>query len=137
MTKKDKKNDVSLLLKHGLKEQLLLNLSEQVKTYLISYALDHIKKSDLDRDLLLIASMELAGKHGAAELAAEGIATVPQLKVLTKKNIQDLVGDYNYHQDKSILAVTVRELLIADQQEKLFIRTGGVKGEYHITKSEE
>lgn len=137
MTKKLKKNDVSLLLKHGLKEQLLLNLSEHVKTNLISYALDHIKKSDLSRDLLLVASMELAGKNGAAELAAEGIATVPQLKVLTKKHIQDLVGDYHYHQDKSILAVNIRDILIADQQEKLFIRTGGVKGEYQITKGEE
>ncbi len=134
--KKQLNLDRSLLIKTGMREALLDKLDVNSVRLLIVYAMDNIKLPDLLNSLINLASMELHNKQGAIYLAAHDLATPLQLKGLSAQQIKALIGDYEFHQDAKLILKAVKELLIIQQQEKLFTKTGGTKGEYYIDPHE-
>ena len=124
--------DRSLLIKAGMKGPLLDKLEAGQLRWLICYAMDNIKMPNLLTSLVTLASMELQNKKGAIYLAAHDMATPLQLKNLSAHNIKTLVSDYEFHQDEKLIIKNIKEMLIVQQQEKLFTKTDGVKGEYFM-----
>jgi hypothetical protein len=129
-----KKDTNKFLLELGVKEKLLSKLKDSLISQLASYAMDHVKAPNIAQLVTLIAFMELNGKKGAAELAAEGIVTPEQLKSLEAHQISQILGDFYINHDINIAIKNVRKYVIANQQEKLYLQSGGLKGEYHLYK---
>jgi hypothetical protein len=129
---KQKDLDRSLLIKIGMREALLDKLDVNSVRLLIVYAMDNIRTPNLLNSLISLASMELHNKSGAIYLAAHDLVTPLQLKNLGAQQIKILIDDYEFHQDANLIAKAVKEFLIIQQQEKLFTKTGGAKGEYFI-----
>lgn len=130
------KIDDKLLLKVGLKQTLLDKLTYLQKKHLISFAMDHIKAPNLLRMLTQLISMEINDKKGVILLAMHNIVTTTQLKNLTSAQIQMLINEYNNHHDMLLAAKMVKEMLVLNQQEKLYMKTGGIKGEYYTHQDE-
>ena len=124
--------DRSLLIQAGMKDALLDKLDTGQIRWLICYAMDNLKMPNLLNSLITLASMELQNKKGAIYLAAHDLATPLQLKNLSAQHINILVSDYEFHQDEKLIIKNVKEMLIVQQQEKLFTKTDGVKGEYFM-----
>lgn len=131
------KADINLLEKIGMKKALLDKISEKNKANLLSYVMDHASASNILKMAVLLASMEIHGKHGAIALASHGIATPVQLQNLSAEQIKQVLTDLHYHKDKKIATKSIKMILIHDQQEKLYIRSGGVKGELYADENEE
>lgn len=131
MTKSHKNHDISLLIKLGMKEMMLNKLNEEQKKFLISYAMEYVNNKEVTKYLIMLASMELQGKLGAAFLASEKLATIPQLKILTEHQIAHLASDYAYHQTPSLIIKDIKEILIDEQQEKIYSKTHGIRGGRH------
>ena len=131
------KNNKKFLLNLGVKPKLLDNIGDKLTKTLCSYAMDHVKVNNIAQLLTQLAFMELGGKHGAAMLAAEEIATVEQLKSLTKEQIEQVIADYELSHDSQIAQKLVKKMVIINQQEKLYNHSGGLKGEYYIDPQDE
>jgi len=131
MSTKYKNHDISLLIKLGMKEAMLNKLSEEQKKFLISYAMEYVNNQEVTKHLIMLASMEMQGKLGAAFLASEKLATIPQLKILTEDQIAHLASDYAYHQTPSLIIKDIKEILIDEQQEKMYSKTQIMKGGRH------
>lgn len=124
------------LMRHGMKEKLIMKLDEPQINDLIAFAMDHINVSNLDNLLIQLASMEVRGKAGAIKLAANGIGTVIQLKNLNPDQIKQLVDELEAEKDIALVSREIKRMLIESQQEKLYFRTDGVKGEYYLTRND-
>jgi len=126
------KNNRDFLVKSGMKEQLVVKLDNSQVKCLVAFAMDNIKAPNLLQMLIQLASMEIRDKPGAASLAMHSIATVVQLKNLTGEQIAELDNEFRYSGDEIISRRHVKAMLIAGQQEKLYFKSGGIKGEYHL-----
>ena len=126
------KIDETFLLKLGMKELLLAKLNNEQKKHLIAYAMDQHGNKDVIRNLILLASMELSGKAGAILLAVENTATISQLKILDKSKIAQLAHEYSHHKDPTTIIKMIKEFIISEQQEKLYNKTRGIKGESSV-----
>lgn len=131
------KVDDGLLLKIGLKKALLDKLNDVQTKSLIAFAMDHIKTPNLLRMLTQIISMEIGNKQGAILLAMHNIVTATQLKNLTVKQVHSVLEEYTLHHDPAIAIKLAKEMLVLNQQEKLYTMTDGNKGEYYIYKDEQ
>lgn len=125
-------NAKEILIKYGLKEILIDRLDKTKQEMLASFAMEHSKESNLSNMLISLVSMESQGKVGAIYLASNMLATLMQLKSLAKSQVKVLADDYEFHQDARLTIKNLKEMLIASQQEKLFVRSQGLKGEYYI-----
>ncbi|MCE2992813.1 MAG: hypothetical protein ACK5WS_00290 [Alphaproteobacteria bacterium] len=125
-------NAKEILLKYGLKDILIDRLDKTKQDMLASFAMEHSKDRNLSNMLISLISMESQGKIGAIYLASNMLATVMQLKSLEKSQVNSLTHDHEFHQDARLTIKNLKEMLIASQQEKLFVRSQGLKGEYHI-----
>jgi hypothetical protein len=130
------KVDITLLEKLGMKKALLDKISERDRMMLISYVMDHASSSNILKMVTLLASMELQGKHGAIALASIGVATPIQLQNLSAEQIEYVLNELHFHKDKALATKTIKMILINDQQEKLYIKSNGVKGETHAQTDE-
>jgi hypothetical protein len=128
-----KKLNKDSLIKLGIKEELVNKLDKKQLEYILSYTLDHYKHPNLTQSLIQLISMEFRNKKGALLLANLG-ASVPQLKSLTPQDVIKLVEDYNFHNDTKTILKSLKRILVLNQQEKLFTKSYGLKGEYHIIK---
>lgn len=131
------KVDTTLLEKLGMKKALLDKISEKNRMMLISFVMDHAAASNVLKMAVLLASLEIHGKHGAISLASSGVATPAQLQNLSAEQISRVIDDLNHHKDKREATRSIKIMLIHDQQEKLYIKSGGVKGELPMKESEE
>lgn len=131
------KVDITLLEKLGMKKALLDKISERNRMMLISFVMDHAAASNVLKMAVLLTSLEIHGKHGAIGLASIGVATPVQLQNLSAEQIRQVIDDLNHHKDKKLAARAIKLMLIHDQQEKLYIKSGGVKGELHTDESDE
>ncbi len=132
MNVKIKKLDSSFLLKMGMKQALLDKLDKVQIEGLLSFAMDHMKASNLGQMLIQLASMELNKKSGSIMLAASGLATPIQLKNLSYEQVKMVHDDYTFHEDAKITIKTIKKLLVLNQQEKLYTHTDGIKGEFFV-----
>ncbi|MDF3048005.1 MAG: hypothetical protein K0R73_1123 [Candidatus Midichloriaceae bacterium] len=126
------KVDTAILIKNGMKEALLAKLGNKELKMLVSYAMDNTSVPSLAKSLVSLASMEIQGKEGAISLASHDLATPAQLKELSARQIVELASDYEMHHDERLIVKNIKEMLIIQQQEKLFTKTDGAKGEYFI-----
>ena len=124
--------NVNSLLDVGIKKELLSKLDKSTIGDLLSYLINNFKVVNLLQALLTIASLEMRGKKGAAYLAAHNLASLQQLKNLSAKDIQELKEEHLFNQDAHIVAKRIKELLIAKQQERIFIMTNGLRGEVEM-----
>jgi len=131
------KVDITLLEKLGMKKALLDKISEKNRMMLISFVMDHAAASNVLKMAVLLASLEIHGKHGAIGLASIGVATPVQLQNLSAEQIRQVINNLNHHKDRREAAKNIKIMLIHDQQEKLYIKSGGVKGELHMDESDE
>jgi hypothetical protein len=127
-----KKNNRNFLIEHGMKEQLVMKLDNTQVKCLTAFAMDNISAPNLLQMLIQLASMEIRGKPGALELATHSIANVVQLKNLNEEQIAKLVDELHLSGDELLVRRLAKKMLIASQQEKLYFKSGGVKGEYYL-----
>lgn len=130
--KKVKKLDRDSLIQLGMKQALVDKLDVKVIQNLLAFYMDHHKSSNVLQTLIKLASMELNNKQGASILALHGIATTEQMKELTAPQIKKINDDYAYSEDEKICIKMVKEMLVANQQEKMFLKSNGLKGELYI-----
>lgn len=130
-----KKSATEVLVELGMKEALIAKLHKDAIENIALYAIDNHKQPKLLNSLIQLASMELQGKTGAAYLAGQDLATPLQLKSLSSKTIKTLADDHMYHQDAALIIKMLKQAIIMEQQEKLFTKTDGLKGEYYIDPS--
>lgn len=130
--KKVRKLDKNTLVQLGMKQALVDKLGDKVIQNLLAIYMDNHKKPELLHTLIKLASMELNNKQGASILAVLGIATTEQMKELKAEQIKQVVEDYQYHEDEKICIKMVKEMLIANQQEKMFLKSDGLKGELYV-----
>lgn len=130
------KSNRDFLIQHGMKEQLVDKLDNAQVKCLVAFAMDNIKVPQLLQMLIQIASMEIRDKPGAAVLAMHAIATAVQLKNLTGEQIAGLVNEFRFSGDENIARRSVKKMLIDGQQEKLYFRSGGIKGEYYLYRDD-
>ena len=121
-----------LLLKLGMKEALLDKLDSSIIENLAIYVLDNHKQDKLLNSAIQIASLEVQGKHGAAYLVANELATISQIKNIQKELVLEFAEDHKFHGDDAITIKGIKELLIMSQQETLYTKTNGYKGEFFI-----
>jgi hypothetical protein len=126
------KVDTAILIKNGMKEALLAKLGHKELKLLIAYAMDNTSVPSLAKSLVSLASMEIQGKEGSIFLASHDLATPAQLKELNSKQIAELASDYEIHHDERLIVKNIKQMLVIQQQEKLFTKTDGAKGEYFI-----
>jgi hypothetical protein len=126
----DMLNDTLLSL--GLKPALIEKLDDEQKTNIVNFSMQYASNSSLNQMVLSLASMEVRGKKGAAFLAANGIASIMQLKELTAEQIAVVESDYHYHEDAGVCSSMVRSFIVENQQEKLSIKYG--QGVYKVQK---
>lgn len=131
-----KKLNNTLLADLGMKQALIDKLDPESRNMLIAYAMDNMSIPTLLQSLIQLASMELQGKKGAISLAYNGLANHTQLKSISSRQIAELCADYAFHQDKAIIIKTIKQMLIISQQEKMFNKTMGVKGEFFVDPTE-
>lgn len=124
--------NINSLLDVGIKKELLSKLDKSTIGDLLSYLINNFKVVNLLQALLTIASLEMRGKKGAAYLAAHNLASLQQLRSLSAKDIQELKEEHLFNQDALIVAKRIKELLIAKQQERIFIMTNGLRGEVEM-----
>jgi len=103
------KVDTAILIKNGMKEALLAKLGHKELKLLIAYAMDNTSVPSLAKSLVSLASMEIQGKQ-----------------------IAELASDYEIHHDERLIVKNIKQMLVIQQQEKLFTKTDGAKGEYFI-----
>jgi hypothetical protein len=127
-----KVTDKELLLKIGVKDALLDKLDSKVIKDLAIYAIDHYSNENLLNSIIQIASMEVRGKVGAAYLIAHSLATIVQLKNIVAETINEIYEDHKFHNDDAITIKLVKEALVMSQQEKLYTKTDGYKGEFFV-----
>lgn len=131
-----KKNSSEILVNLGIKQALLDKLEPHSREMLAAYAMDNTSFPKLLQSLIQLASMELQGKKGAIMLAYNGLANCTQLKNISSKQIEELCADYDFHQDKALIIKNIKTMLVFSQQEKMFHKTMGVKGEFFIDPSD-
>jgi hypothetical protein len=136
-TSKLKKTDNPAFLNQlGMNQKLVTKLDiSQIKN-LSAFAMDHIKDGDLLQMLIQLASLEMREKKGAIVLAANSIATIIQLKSLTPAQVLKLMEIYELDRNEAITRRHLKKMLIENQQEKLYFKSGGVKGEYYLYRNE-
>lgn len=131
-----KKNGSEILVHVGLKQALIDKLEPHAREMLAAYAMDNTSSPKLLQSLIQLASMELQGKRGAIMLAYNGLANYTQLKNINAKQISELCADYDFHQDKAVIIKNIKTMLVFSQQEKMFHKTMGVKGEFFVDPSD-
>lgn len=124
--------DTSLLIEVGIKQALLNQLDSTVIKQLISYTMDNFKAPTLLQNLSDLISLELKGKKGAVYLALLHLASLRQLKSLTASEILEIIDDYKSHKDSQATSKNIKSILVSHQQNKLYDKTEGVKGEYYL-----
>lgn len=134
MNKVDKA--VEILLKVGVNKLLLDNFKVNEINQLAAIAIAHSKDSNIKNILINVASLELRGKKGAIYLVLHNIANTTQLKNLSKAQILRLVEDHQLHQDVAASTKELKQMLVLSQQEKMYTRSHGLKGEYFIDAKE-
>lgn len=132
MKRKVNKLDSSFLVKLGVRQALIDKLNDKQIEGLLEFSMDHVKTPNIANTLIQLASMELNNKKGAIMLAVDGLANAIQLKNLTAEQVKSIVEDYAFHEDKKITIKNVKKMLVLNQQEKLYTRTDGIKGEFFI-----
>jgi recombinational DNA repair protein RecR len=131
-----KKNSSEILVNLGIKQALIDKLEPNSREMLAAYAMDNTASPTLLQSLIQLASMELQGKRGAIMLAYNGLANCTQIKNINSAQISELCADYDFHQDKAVIIKSIKKMLVISQQEKMFHKTMGVKGEFFVDPSD-
>lgn len=124
--------DANYLVNLGMKQALVDKLDDEQIEHLLSFAMDNSESETLLQSLIKLASMEIRDKQGAAFLAANGLATIAQLKNLRPEQIEMVIDDLYHHNDHKIAIKSIKQYIILNQQEKLYYESGGVNGEYFV-----
>ena len=119
------------LVDFGMKEALVEKLDDAQAKDIVAFAMDNPKGENLLQMLIQLASMEIRNKRGAAYLACHGIANTIQLKNLNGEQIEQIVDDYQSSADDKLAIKAVKDAIVANQQEKLYMQTDGMKGEFY------
>lgn len=132
-----KKLDINYMVGLGIKKELINRLDGNEKQYLGAFTMDHATSFQLAKMATQLILMELRDKPGALQLASLGLATSMQLKNLSATQINAALDNFKLHNDLTVASDFVRRMLITDQQNKLYEKTGGVKGDYTAEKFDE
>jgi nucleotidyltransferase/DNA polymerase involved in DNA repair len=122
-------NAKKYLIDLGMKDLLVNKLSVVQQDQLASFAMDNVGKSNLLQMLIQLSCLETRGKMGSIILAAQGVATVQQLKNLEISDVEEVFDYFNFHKDADLAQKEVIRMLVSEQQEKIYNCTSGQKGE--------
>lgn len=123
-----------ILEKSGINEVLLLKLNDDQKKMLAIILMDNHNASNKLKTALLVVSLEVQGKVGSIYLLAHHIATVQQLKNLTKFEIRKLVEEHDATQDDTQVSELMKEMLVNAQQKKIYSRSEETDRRIYIEK---
>ena len=92
------KDDKKFLINLSVKEKLIKQLDKKTLINLVSFAMNHIKAPNIAQLVTQLGAMKLRDKKGASTLAADGIATVEQLKTLSPAQIHQVCSEYEFNE---------------------------------------
>jgi hypothetical protein len=118
----------------GINRALIASFNNTDLTMLVAIAMDNAKKGsdELKKLITTLFAMELKGKKGAIYLVFHHLANISQLRNLKAEEIAYLFEEHSLNKEDSIIKKKVKEFLVVHQQESLYMKSGGVKGEYYI-----
>jgi len=132
----NKNSNRTYLINIGMKKALVDKLSDKNIQGLLSFSMEHSKASNLLNMVIQLASMELKNKEGSIFLASEGLATPAQLKDLSPEQVVQALDDFHFHEDPKLTIKYIRQMVIVNQQEKLYHHSGGIKGEFYMDQKD-